>query len=485
MTPTSFIAVDLGGQSGRVLVGTFSDDGFDLIEAHRFANVPIMIDGLLCWDVTTLFEQTLTGISAAVTYIVDTGSTVGGIAVDSWGVDYGLIGADGSLIAPVRHYRANTQESVDLANQRVPAAEAYGRTGIVELSINTVYQLVRDASLGLLGGAATMLLTPDLWTYRLTGQVAAESTIASTTGLVDARTGTWAFDLVDRWGLPGDLLPNVGETGSLAGWTTREVSARIGAPEPIRVFRAPAHDTASAFAAVVSPGDSSGVISCGTWALVGCSATAPVLTEDARSAGFTNERGAEGSTLLIRNLSGTWLLDECLREWTSADSAADPTLLRAELLAAAAREPASEVTIDPGAAELIVSSGMVDALAGLHARKGGRARLSRAQTVRLVVDSLAASFADSVHEAGRLTGVTPERIHMIGGGSQIELLVQLTQAASGLPVVVGHPEATSVGNICVQAVAAGLFANLVDARAAASRPSATSLITEGDSHDES
>ena len=463
-----------------MVVGTFGPDGFDLVEAHRFANGPITIDGVLCWDVDALFEQTLNGLAIAVSGIRDRGSTVAGIAVDSWGVDYGLVDEAGDLIAPVRHYRANTQHSVDVANERVPREEAYSRTGIMELSINTCYQLVRDEALELLESAPTMLLTPDLWTFWLTGQGGAELTIASTTGLMDRRTGTWAEDLVERWRIPLEVLPKLEPTGSLAGQTTSDITRRIGAPSPVNVFRAPSHDTASAFAAVVSAGDISGVISCGTWALVGSSVAAPVLTHEAMDAGFTNELGAEGATLLIRNLSGTWLLDECMREWAEADGTAGVAELRAQLLAEAAGLSAAAVRIDPGASQFIEPGRMPERIADMHRRLGGAIALSRAQTVRLILDSLAESFAQTVWAAGHLAGTTPERIHMIGGGSQIDLLTHLTEEASGLPVVVGHREATSVGNICVQAVAAGLFPDLAAARrAATTMNSATPTATEG------
>jgi rhamnulokinase len=473
---TSFIAVDLGAQSGRVVVGTFGPDGFSLVEAHRFANVPNVIDGTLCWDVEWLFDETLQGLAIAVNRIHDDDSTVAGIAVDSWGVDYGLVDASGGLVAPVRHYRANPQHFMDLANERVPQREAYLRTGVIGLSINTNYQLVRDAEMGLLDTRPTVLLTPDLWTFWLTGSRGAERTIASTTGLMDRRRGAWAQDLMDRWRIPIGIVPELVATGSLAGVTTPDVTQRIGAVSPVRVFRAPAHDTASAFAAVVSPGDDAAVISCGTWALVGAGVREPVLTEEAMEAGFTNEVGAEDSTVFIRNLNGTWLLDECLREWSEADSRVDVASLRADLLAAATGLPESSVAIDPGASELIEHGRMSDRIVDLYRRAGGSGVMTRAEVVRLILDSLALSFAATVTTAGRLTGVGLERIHMIGGGSQIDLLVRLTERASGLPVLVGHSEATSIGNVCAQAVAAGVFANLPAARRAAAmmRPSASS-----------
>lgn len=465
----SFVAVDLGGQSGRVVLGTFAADGFVLNEAHRFANVPVTIEGTLCWDVERLFDETIEGIRLAIARVEAFDAPVAGIAVDSWGVDYGLVDANGTLVAPVRHYRANEARHVAWAGERVPADEAYARTGITEMAINTNFQLVRDALAGLLASSPTALLTPDLWTFWLTGTRGAEATIASTTGLLDRTTGGWAYDLMDRWGIPREVVPALVETGAPAGFTSPAITERIAAGAPVPVFHAPAHDTASAFAAVVSPEDPSAVISCGTWALVGCVSPSPVLTADARVAGFTNEVGAEGSTLFVRNLSGTWLLDECLREWAEDDGEADVAGLRAELLAQAAQVPSGTLltTIDPGAPELIERGGMPSRIAHHYRQASGDGGdLSRVEIVRLILESLATSFASTIRDAGRLTGRVLRDVQMIGGGSRIELLVRLTEQSTGLRVRVGHAEATSVGNVCVQAVAAGLFPDLAAARLA-------------------
>jgi rhamnulokinase len=483
--PRCFVAVDLGGQSGRVLLGDFADGRLAVAEAHRFANVPVERDGLLCWDAERLFDETITGIRAAVALARSRGRAVAGIGVDSWGVDYGLVDEGGQLVAPVRHHRAGEQRHVDAGARAVPTAEAYRRTGITELAINTCFQLLRDAELGLLDGRPTALLTADLWTFWLTGARGAERTLASTTGMVDWTSGGWALDLLDRWGIPRQTVPELVPAGSCAGLTTAEVTARIQATAPIPVFRVAAHDTASAFAAVTAPGDRAAVISCGTWALVGCSTRAPVLTPEAMAAGFTNEEGVDHSVVLVRNLSGTWLLEECLREWAEPD--ASVVGLRTALLTEAAELPddALGTVIDPGAPELIERGAMPDRLASLYRRAGGDARrLTRAETVRLVLESLAASFATTIRAASGLTGTDVREVHMIGGGSRIELLVALTERATGLPVRVGHAEATSVGSMCVQSVAAGAFGTLAEARAAAGLVRDPSGTDEGGSRHE-
>lgn len=481
MMNSSFAAVDLGATSGRVALGTFAPEGFTLDEVHRFANTPIIIDGVLCWDVEYLFEETLTGLAHACTRVAQCGSTLAGIAVDSWGVDYGIVDQTNSLVAPVRHYRAAEHSVVELANEMVSSSEAYARTGITELPINTCFQFIRDVRLGLLQPGLTALLTPDLWTAWLTGVRGAERTIASTTGLLDWTNHEWAVDLMERWGIPDTVVANIVETGSLAGPTLTTVTKRIGARNPIPVYRAPAHDTASAFAAVTSVSSDVAVVSCGTWALVGRLNATAVLTKDAEQAGFTNEVAADGSSLLIRNLSGTWLLEECLRIWSAAGAGANasgkidtlteaPTetwSLRTHLLVAAEKESARvQGTIDCGAPELIGTRDMPTEISALYRRSHENTELTRPQIVRLILESLAESFAVTIARTKEITGSPLREIIMIGGGSLIEHLVALTEQATGLPVRVGHPEATSIGNICVQAVSAGLFDTMDRARAA-------------------
>ncbi len=462
MSRTAFIAVDLGAQSGRVMLGVFADDGFSLEEVHRFTNTPVVVGADLCWDVEALFEQTLAGLALAVAAAKAAEAPIGGIGVDGWGVDYGLVDADLRLVAPVRHYRATTEETMREALSHVPDSRAYAITGIDPLPINTCFQLFRDARRGMLTGTRA-LLTPDLWTAWLCGAVGAERSIASTTGLIDRDTLHWSAELMAAWSIPADVLPDLVPSGTIAGWTTDRVTERIGATSPIPVVRCPAHDTACAFASIADPDDGQAVISCGTWALVGCSTKVPVRSAQAHALGFTNEEGADGAITLIRNLSGTWLLDECLRDWhdTTGESTSD---LRASLIAKAAERPSSQHTIDVSAIELLEPGDMPARLNAIHRREHGDRDLEPHELVRLIIDSLAEAFAATVRDAGDLTGHRLERIHMLGGGANIPLLVERTAEASGLPVHVGSPEATSLGNVCVQAVASGMMPSIAAAR---------------------
>jgi rhamnulokinase len=461
----SFAAVDLGATSGRVVLGTFRAGEFLLSEVHRFPNEPIVVDGERCWNHDALFEETLIGLTKAVSRASELDSTLMGIGVDSWGVDYGLVDSNNVLIHPARHYRSAQASVVEQARVAVSSDEAYQRTGIIESPINTSFQFVRDANAGLLDEEVVALLTPDLWTAWLTGERGAERTIASTTGLLDWISGNWAFDLMDRYGIPRTVMPPIVETGSRAGRTLLDTTTRIGSDHPINVYRVGAHDTASAFAAVTDSSEDSIVISCGTWALIGRLHQRPLLDPLAREAGFTNEAAIDGSALVVRNLSGTWLLDECLRHWAKEDGLDDPSSLRAELLAAV-DETSVSGTIDCGSDALIGTTNMPAEIRRLYRENVGDVELDRVQTVALILQSLARSFQDTIEELTALSGVTPSRIVMIGGGSRIGPLIRLTKVATQLPVTVSHQEATSIGSICIQAVAAGLFPHIREARAA-------------------
>lgn len=461
MSPAGYLAIDLGAQSGRVLLGQFTNTGLQLREVTRFANTPREVDGVLCWDGDALFGAALAGIAAVVADDVQ----VLGMSVDSWGVDYGLVNPSGALVAPLRHYRAADPAVMEAARDQVSAREGYARTGIEESPINTCFQLIRDRDLGLLDQPCTMLLTPDLWSYWLTGAMGAERTIASTTAMMDRRTGRWATDLIERWGIPTGILPELKPSGSLVGETQPSITAGLHAPAPIAVFRSGSHDTANAFAAVVDSVTPTAVISCGTWALAGCLSDHAVLSEEGQDLGFTNEEGADQRVLVMRNLSGTWLLDECMRDWSTAE---DIATLRTRLIGSVAVDDIdwSDV-IDPSDARLLQPGDMPARIRALSMETTGRDRATPEDIVALILRSLAVAFAESVHGAARLTNQDFREVVIIGGGSQIAPLISLTEQAIGLPVRRGPVEATGIGNVLVQAVANGDFSSLDDARDAA------------------
>jgi rhamnulokinase len=457
---TCFAAVDLGGQSGRVVLGRVHRDRLQHVEVHRFANRPRpLADGDSArwrWDTEALWEETLVGLTAAVRHAGALGDRLAGIGIDTWGVDYALVSAAGELAGPVVHHRSASADLVAQAGAFVPPEEAWARTGIEKAPMNTSGRLAADARAGSLSPGVTALLTPDLWTFWLTGARGAERTIASTTELLDVRTGEWAVDLAERWGIDAAVLPTVADPGTCAGRTVPRVTERIGANAAVPVYRVASHDTASAVAAATSSAGTDGVVSCGSWALAGCIATEPALDERARSAGYTNERSADGRILLLRNLSGLWLLESCLSAWVTG---ADRTRRRAELLAAADALPEGGPVVDVGDPALRAPGDMSGRLAVLAG-----ADLSPARTVRCILDSLAVAFSMSLATASDVTGVPMRRVHLLGGGSRVTALARSTASATGLPVVAGPAEATSIGNLMVQAVAAGEFDSIDSAR---------------------
>jgi len=441
-------AVDLGASSGRVLADPVGPETLDLVEAQRFENVPVTVDGRLHWDILRLYRGVLEGLRAA----GRANDAIASVGVDAWGVDFGLLDADGRLVANPVHYRDRRTDGVMArALDDVPAEEVYRRTGVQFLPFNTVYQLLAAAGSAELRSAATLLLIPDLITYWLTGVVGAELTNASTTQLFDPHARRWAIDLIGRFGIRTDLFPEIRPPGTVVGELVGEVYAATGLAAPVRVVAVGSHDTASAVVAVPATGERFAYISCGTWSLVGVELDRPVSTEDSRAANFTNELGVDGTVRYLRNVMGLWLLQECQRTWRGAGEPADLETL----LAAAAARPEFRSVIDPDDAALLPPGDMPARIAEACRRLGQPVPVDPADTVRCVLDSLALAHRRALRDAQRLSGRAVDVVHIVGGGARNELLCQLTADACGLPVEAGPVEAGALGNALVQARALG------------------------------
>jgi sugar (pentulose or hexulose) kinase len=430
-----YAAVDLGASSGRVMVGTVGPGTVGLSEAHRFPNLPVRVSGTLFWDVLGLYRGVLEGLRAA-------GGGLTSVGIDSWAVDYGLIGDAGALRGNPVHYRDGRTTGVAArVFEKVPAEKLYATTGLQHLPFNTVYQLVAESDLA---HAAKLLLIPDLIAYWLTGAAGAEATNASTTGLFDVGTGDWAWALIGELGLPARLFPPVRRPGELIGETLPE--AGIG---KVPVVAVGSHDTASAVVGVPARDARFAYISCGTWSLVGLELDAPILSEASRQANFTNEGGVDGSIRYLRNVMGLWLLQESLRTW-GLDGSALP-----ELLGDAASEPAFAAVVDPDDETFLPPGDMPARIAEFCRRTGQAPPGSRAAVVRCVLDSLALAYRRTLRRAQELSGHEVDVVHIVGGGALNTLLCQLTADACGLPVEAGPVEAAAFGNVLVQARAAG------------------------------
>lgn len=460
-------AVDLGASSGRVMLGCWDGVALELIEVRRFTNGPIDDGGRLRWDATRLFEETLLGLTEAVRIAAAAGSTLAGIGVDGWGVDTGLVSRTivSGAVPRVLHHRGADPSGPAAAAELVDTATAYAVTGVLEQAINTSFQLrslAEESGGRARASARTVLLVPDLWVHLLTGAVGAERTIASTTQLLDARTGGWSAELIDRWGLRGFDFPSVDAPGTLAGQTSPAITTRMGATAPIPVYRVAGHDTASALA-FAAPDGRQLLVSSGSWSLAGLCLPAPRLTEAARLAGFTNEAGVDGTWLFLRNLAGMWLLTECARTWSAEDGRTlDPVALvdaAADADGGASTTDASGAVRSPvfdvGDPRLLVPGDMPTRIAELCRTAGQSVPVGRVGTVRSIVESLAAAYAETASACEALTGVRLDSVRIVGGGSRNELLRRRTAARTGLPVLAGPVEASALGNLAVQLVAAG------------------------------
>jgi rhamnulokinase len=446
-------AVDLGASSGRVILGrvgqTSNGSGvLDLKEVHRFRNGPVRLPDGLYWDILGLYQDILIGLTGAVRQPDD----LAGLAIDSWAVDYGLLDQRGALVGNPRHYRdSRTDAVIDLVHRRVDPVELYAINGLQFLPFNTVYQFAAEVDLD--RAQRTALLIPDLLGYWLTGVQATEETNASTTGLLDARTGRWSSHLFEALGLPTGLLPEIVPAGSTLGRLSSDVQAEIGAPREVTVSLVGSHDTASAVAGVPAQTPRFGYISCGTWGLVGVELEAPVFSDQSRDANFTNERGVDGTIRYLRNVMGLWLLSECLRTWKLRGLEVDLP----DVLARAAELPATGPRFDPNDAVFLPPGDMPERIVRACRAAGEKVPQTIPDVVRSIVDSLAVAFAKGIDQAEELSGHPVEVVHVVGGGSRNDLLCQLIADAAERPVIAGPVEATALGNLLVQARTHGVI----------------------------
>jgi rhamnulokinase len=451
-----FVAVDLGASSGRVVAARVGPSRLELHELHRFPNEPVALPDGLHWDILRLYREVLHGLRAA----AGGPDPVTSVGVDGWGVDYGLLDETGALLGNPYSYRdARTAGVADKVHARLPFEELYARTGIQRLPFNTIYQLAAAAGTPQLEAARTLLLLPDLLGYWLTGSAGAERTNASTTALLDVRSGDWSPEALAAVGVGRDLLPALHRPGEPLGPLRAEAAAETGLPGSAVVTAVGSHDTASAVAGVPAQGDRFAYVSCGTWGLVGVELEGPVLTGESRAANFTNEGGVDGRVRYLRNVMGLWLLQESLRAWERAGQPADlPALLEA-----AAGQPPGGPVVDPDDPAFLPPGDMPSRVQAACRRTGQPVPGTRPQLVRCILDSLAAAFARAVADAARLSGRRVEVVHLVGGGARNRLLCQLTADACGLPVLAGPVEATALGNVLVQARAAGRVAGGLEA----------------------
>jgi rhamnulokinase len=462
VTRKSYLAFDLGAESGRAVLARLEGGIVHMNEVHRFANTPLTEAGSLHWDVQALWGEMRRALA-----LVSEDEALAGIAVDSWGVDYALLGAQGELLENPWHYRdARNVDAMAEALDLVSRDEIYAATGVQFMPINTIFQLFAATrqSPARIAAARRFVMIPDLFNYWLTGEVCCEFTDASTTQLMNPQTRTWAVDLMDRLNLPARLAAPIVEAGSIIGPILADVAAG-GAVAGTPVIAAASHDTASAVAAITAR-DGTAFISSGTWSLVGTELDEPVLTSRSMHLNFSNEGGVGGTTRLLKNIAGMWLLQACARVWTPAGQ---PIRYDGLLSAADDDSLAFRSLFDPDHHAFFHPPDMPAAIAEYCRETAQPAPDGPAAFTRAILESLALKYRCVLESLERLTGVTYSHLRIVGGGSRNTLLNQFAADAIGRPVIAGPVEATALGNIAVQMVCTGAAASLAEARAIVDR----------------
>ncbi|NOZ49398.1 MAG: rhamnulokinase [Chloroflexi bacterium] len=450
-TTANFLAVDLGASGGRVILGRWDGARFTLEVLHRFANGPVAIHGRLYWDHLRLWSEINASLQA---YTQRYQEPLTSIGVDTWGVDYALLDGAGKLLGNPYHYRdQGTEGMMNAVFARVARQEIYETTGIQFLQLNTLYQLfarVQDAD-PQLSLAETLLLTPDLFHYWLTGRKVAEYSIASTSQMLKANEAAWATTMLERLAIPSHFLPEIVPSGTVLGELLPEISAEAGFKQAVSVIAIAEHDTASAVAAIPDLDAYSAYISSGTWSLMGVESVKPVITEQSLALDFTNEGGVDGTIRVLKNMAGLWLLQESRRQWQrqGKDYSWD------ELVALAGKTAPLRSFVNPDDPAFALPSDMPAAIRAYCARTAQPIPDSPGAVVRTVLESLALKYRWILGSLETLAGHRLETIRIVGGGTQNRLLNQFAANACQRPVVAGPIEATALGNIMMQAIATG------------------------------
>jgi len=453
-----YLAFDLGAESGRAVLGTLDSGRLAVEEIHRFPNTPVRVFDALYWDTLRLWHDIQHGLAVAGR---ERKLSLAGIGIDTWGVDFALLGADGALADNPRHYRdPRTNGVMEKLFTIVPRAEVFAQTGIQFMQLNSLYQLyaLKLAGSPALDRAHKLLFMPDLLNYWLTGVARAELTIASTSQFYDPARQTWAFDLLNRLGLPSHILPEIVAPGTRLGSLLPSVAEPAGLG-PVPVYTTGCHDTASAVAAVPAQGSNWCYISSGTWSLMGAELDSPIINEQSLAQNLTNEIGAAGKVRFLKNIAGLWLLQECRRAWAleGHDYTYD------DLVQMAAAAPPNRAAIDPDA---FLEPGDMPRKIAAHCRATGQAPPETpAEFTRAILESLARRYAQVLAGLEALTGRRFDVIHIVGGGSRNALLNQFVADATGRTVLAGPSEATATGNVLIQAIGAGELSGLDEARA--------------------
>ncbi len=452
------LAFDFGASSGRAILAHYENDTLRLEEIHRFPNEPVSYQGHLYWNVLGLFQEIKNGIRKA--------AQNGGfdsIGIDTWGVDYGLIDKHGALLGNPLHYRdSRTEGMTQKAAELIPPEKLYMLTGNQILNINTAFQLLEQKlhAPELLEQAQAFLLMPDLFAYMLTGDISSEHSIAGTTQLCNPYSGGWSGEVIKALGLPEHIFPAMAQTGTVKGMLTEELCRELEVPS-VPVIAVCGHDTQCASAAVPAlERKPFAFISCGTWALFGTELKKPVINQESAALGISNEIGFENTVTFLKNITGTWLLQELRRTMQKKGK----TYSYADFEKMALSAEGSQRFIDVDAPAFSSPGDMAVRIRDFCSESSQPLPADLPDVLRCIYESLACRFRDALDEIQHCTGQKCEKIYMLGGGVKDRLLCQLTADACGIPVCTGSEESTAYGNAVIQLIASGVLPDLLEAR---------------------
>lgn len=452
---THYLACDLGAESGRLMLGSLDGGRLTLEELHRFPNTPVKADGSLHWNIPGLFDELIAGLKKAAARNIP----LAGISTDSWGVDYLLFAADGSLMSPTFHYRdPRTKKGVENAFRKVDWKTIFAETGIQFMPLNTIFQLAAESP-ERLAQARHLFLVGDGFNFLLSGVAQVEESMASTSQLYNPRTRSWSKLLLEALPLRAELFPPIVASGTRLGLLRESITRDTGLAG-LEVLASCSHDTGAAVAAVPASGQNWAYLSSGTWSLMGVELPAPIINDDCRELNFTNEIGYGGSVRLLKNIIGLWLVQECRRDWAKAGQEFD----YATLTRLAAEAPPFVSLINPTDARYLSPDDMPAKIAAFCRETGQPVPSSPGAMIRGVLESLALLYRRTLRQIEQLIGQKIERLHIVGGGSKNDLLNQFTANALQIPVLTGPVEATAAGNVLIQAITLGHLRSLQAAR---------------------
>ncbi|MBN1464338.1 rhamnulokinase [candidate division KSB1 bacterium] len=445
MALEKYLAFDLGASSGRALVGIYEKDGLRLEETHRFPNRMVHINGHFHWDILQLFDEIKIGL-ARTAHLGH--KDIRSIGVDTWGVDFGLLGRRGVLLGNPYAYRdMDTDEVMQIAFERIPREQLYKKTGIQFMSFNSIFQLLRlvQEQSPLLEVAEKLLFIPDLLNHFLTGEMVSEYTIASTSQLLNPWSKTWEKEIFDRLNLPLRIIPDIVPPGTRLGQLRREIAEEAGLPR-VPVVAPACHDTASAVAAVPATGENWAYLSSGTWSLIGVASPQPIINDIALANNFTNEGGVDDTIRFLKNVAGLWLVQRCKSDWAKEGE----ELSYNELTRLAEEAGPSSCHVDPDDPAFTNPLNMPAAMEKYCRDSGQPVPMSKGQYIRCALESLARKYKQVLDNLNTMLPQPLQRLHIVGGGAQNLLLNRLTKEMTGLEVIAGPVEATGMGNVILQ-----------------------------------